>query len=67
MGVDPNAYTGETPTSTSRSKEFDRPNNTDLDPETIKILKQMVRESKNEPPPLREASFTESYRPFDWQ
>lgn len=67
MGIDPAAYTGETPTSTSRSKEFDRPTNYDLDPETIKILKQMVEDKKKEPPPIQQSSFTESYSTFEQQ
>ena len=67
MGIDPAAFTGETPPSTSRSKEFDRPTNYDLDPEPVKILKQMVEDKKKEPPPIQQSSFTESYRPFDWQ
>jgi len=65
-GIDPSAFGGDLPTSTSRSKEFDRPQTYDLDPETLKALKQMIEEGKKDPP-LKKRSFTEGYSPFDWQ
>ena len=65
-GVDPSAFSGEYATSTSRSKEFDRPTTYDLDPETLKALKKMVEEQGREKP-IKERSFTEGYSPFDWR
>lgn len=65
-GIDPSAFNPETPTSTTRSKEFDRPMTYDLDPETLKILKRMVEDSKRQRP-IKQRSFTEGYSAFDWR
>lgn len=65
MGIDPSAFNPETPTSTSRSKEFARPQNNNLDPETVKALKEMVNQSKKDKP-IKQRSFTESYVANDW-
>ena len=65
MGIDPSAYDPETPTSTTRSKEFARPQNYDLDPETVKALKEMVDAAKKEKP-IKQRSATESYTANDW-
>ena len=65
MGIDPSAFDFETPTSTSRSAEFDRPDTYNLDPETVKALKQLLNQQKKEPP-VQEANYT-TYVPYEWQ
>ena len=65
MGIDPSAFDFDTPTSTSRSAEFDRPQTFDLDPETVKALQQMMKQQEKEPP-LQQANYT-GYVPYEWK